>query len=1154
MALTSADIYEGATLPDVMQDGRLSAVFALDPAAPTVKFMFTIRIPSTSDYAASEKAKFFLIIEVLPIRSGAEADAEARDNIQWLNKCAGQNASVQLGGLRVNRVVSEDNRRNVYCSAMGPREFNVRDHKKVLRKRSRIRTCPTWQFYTPSPAPQRPSRPDPRQRMRETSAELSPPRQQPRPTGSTGGRLTTPLDTPEGPRLSLAKPVPLAPQRSRSPRPLSTHALQFKSLKRPAEGGNDLEMRSEKRLRAEPPSAAAQAGPSRMNDTRGAPAIARPFPHPTSARPPRPHPPVSDPHTEYLDLGNAVAVPSPRNATGRQSLPSPSTCIASRNTLEVALTQESIVVDLIDFTHPSTPSTSAASSPQPAPTSAPAPCHYPHPSASASVHPRGPLEPPQTHESKELSVDVEREDDPEEAHDRPISHSRRSSSAAPDRAARRATLLAELRDLEEQERRERLAAERARLIKAHGEVVNPVVEGEHNASPLRTNPKHLRIEEHEGEQSSVLPIECDADGSEPAAALRNRHPSEGGNVAQAHRGDHIGASVPALGARVDYPPPSAAARAEQAATVISIRRMEEERVRQANATRIAKQREEEERLAAEASKLQEPFTSGKWIYKPLAMLNPNMKTDQHVMGVVVEVRQIRPTKGPDCALTLIIADPTTHTDGRASDDRQVTIMRGPIDLKAHDFDVGRPVLFRHLKITSWNGRAKGQAFNDSLSQWYVLRGKKALPGGQRNLAPIGPDEIMRLQALERWYREGGGDDVPAPMQGTSVQALSNTKFRTLGEIVGDQFFDTTVKIVHLIRLNRTMGSDFSPKYELYVCDGTVNPQATHNFHNIDMGVPPGALMCLTIFSSAPEEAEKLFEEGAILHFKNVRSKYYRGAIELKWSETVTDQQLAAGWKNKACRLVDPNQPEAVEIETRLKAMQAAHTRGEAISTPNPGPPSASTTTAAAAAALPPPVHPISTLLMTGYTDEAAHPRSTISEILANTTVPNRFRLLARVLALTPRFPKGASVNKAGAVSKGELAMLWCRRCKNNFPSAHCLSCNDMSLKHAEVRWQMLLTLEGESGGQLDVVLDGDAAAAVLPPLPPLTPDPKEVRRLRGRLVDLRAAAENVLLGARFDGVRTRPLIDWTIESYATGPSGRLEYLHFRVFGMRKGKQ
>ncbi|KLT39255.1 hypothetical protein CC85DRAFT_330894 [Cutaneotrichosporon oleaginosum] len=855
MALTSADIYEGATLPDVMQDGRLSAVFALDPAAPTVKFMFTIRIPSTSDYAASEKAKFFLIIEVLPIRSGAEADAEARDNIQWLNKCAGQNASVQLGGLRVNRVVSEDNRRNVYCSAMGPREFNVRDHKKVLRKRSRIRTCPTWQFYTPSPAPQRPSRPDPRQRMRETSAELSPPRQQPRPTGSTGGRLTTPLDTPEGPRLSLAKPVPLAPQRSRSPRPLSTHALQFKSLKRPAEGGNDLEMRSEKRLRAEPPSAAAQAGPS-----------------------------------------------------------------------------------------------------------------------------------------------------------------------------------------------------------------------------------------------------------------------------------------------------------QQAATVISIRRMEEERVRQANATRIAKQREEEERLAAEASKLQEPFTSGKWIYKPLAMLNPNMKTDQHVMGVVVEVRQIRPTKGPDCALTLIIADPTTHTDGRASDDRQVTIMRGPIDLKAHDFDVGRPVLFRHLKITSWNGRAKGQAFNDSLSQWYVLRGKKALPGGQRNLAPIGPDEIMRLQALERWYREGGGDDVPAPMQGTSVQALSNTKFRTLGEIVGDQFFDTTVKIVHLIRLNRTMGSDFSPKYELYVCDGTVNPQATHNFHNIDMGVPPGALMCLTIFSSAPEEAEKLFEEGAILHFKNVRSKYYRGAIELKWSETVTDQQLAAGWKNKACRLVDPNQPEAVEIETRLKAMQAAHTRGEAISTPNPGPPSASTTTAAAAAALPPPVHPISTLLMTGYTDEAAHPRSTISEILANTTVPNRFRLLARVLALTPRFPKGASVNKAGAVSKGELAMLWCRRCKNNFPSAHCLSCNDMSLKHAEVRWQMLLTLEGESGGQLDVVLDGDAAAAVLPPLPPLTPDPKEVRRLRGRLVDLRAAAENVLLGARFDGVRTRPLIDWTIESYATGPSGRLEYLHFRVFGMRKGKQ
>lgn len=134
MALTTADIAQGATFPESMQEGLLSAVFAFDPAAPTVKFMLRVKVPSNSDYTASKLAKFYLVIEVLPECHGTEADDEARKNTEWLQRCAGRGVSVQLGGLRVSKVVTEDGRRNVYCSATGPRLFVVREHRKVLRK------------------------------------------------------------------------------------------------------------------------------------------------------------------------------------------------------------------------------------------------------------------------------------------------------------------------------------------------------------------------------------------------------------------------------------------------------------------------------------------------------------------------------------------------------------------------------------------------------------------------------------------------------------------------------------------------------------------------------------------------------------------------------------------------------------------------------------------------------------------------------------------------------------------------------------------------------------------------------------------------------------------------------------------------------------
>lgn len=53
----------------------------------------------------------------------------------------------------------------------------------------------------------------------------------------------------------------------------------------------------------------------------------------------------------------------------------------------------------------------------------------------------------------------------------------------------------------------------------------------------------------------------------------------------------------------------------------------------------------------------------------------------------------------DNTLTLVVADPSTHTNGAASDDMQVTIFRKLTELQNHRFEVGRSVLFRNIKVS-----------------------------------------------------------------------------------------------------------------------------------------------------------------------------------------------------------------------------------------------------------------------------------------------------------------------------------------------------------------------------------------------------------------------------------------------------------------------
>lgn len=53
---------------------------------------------------------------------------------------------------------------------------------------------------------------------------------------------------------------------------------------------------------------------------------------------------------------------------------------------------------------------------------------------------------------------------------------------------------------------------------------------------------------------------------------------------------------------------------------------------------------------------------------------------------------------------MVVGDPSTHTAGVGSDDRQLTIFRKEDELQHHRFDVGRAVLFRHFRVSlTWEG-------------------------------------------------------------------------------------------------------------------------------------------------------------------------------------------------------------------------------------------------------------------------------------------------------------------------------------------------------------------------------------------------------------------------------------------------------------------
>jgi hypothetical protein len=110
-------------------------------------------------------------------------------------------------------------------------------------------------------------------------------------------------------------------------------------------------------------------------------------------------------------------------------------------------------------------------------------------------------------------------------------------------------------------------------------------------------------------------------------------------------------------------------------------------------------------------------------------------------------------------------------------------------------------------------------------------------------------------------------------------------------------------------------SDYHPRYELYVTDGTAHQRETHNFHNVNIGIPPSAIFCLAIFDQQPPDVDKVLNDGNYAKFPNVRVLQNRknGLLELRWSDGVTSEQRQMGWNAKRCEGIMPSDHRATEI-------------------------------------------------------------------------------------------------------------------------------------------------------------------------------------------------------------------------------------------------
>jgi hypothetical protein len=82
-----------------------------------------------------------------------------------------------------------------------------------------------------------------------------------------------------------------------------------------------------------------------------------------------------------------------------------------------------------------------------------------------------------------------------------------------------------------------------------------------------------------------------------------------------------------------------------------------------------------------------------------------------------------------------------------------------------------------------------------------------------------------------------------------------------------------------------------------------------------------------------------------------------------------------------------------------------------------------------------------------------------------------------------------------------------------------------------------------------VVVSDDEALQFLPPLPPFSKGPNEMKRNMNRIKSMTKDVEGILMGERIGGERKREVVEWGLECCVLKGSKGEEVLVYRVIGM-----
>nr|XP_019047735.1 hypothetical protein I302_04352 [Kwoniella bestiolae CBS 10118]OCF26665.1 hypothetical protein I302_04352 [Kwoniella bestiolae CBS 10118] len=560
----------------------------------------------------------------------------------------------------------------------------------------------------------------------------------------------------------------------------------------------------------------------------------------------------------------------------------------------------------------------------------------------------------------------------------------------------------------------------------------------------------------------------------------------------------------------------------------------------------------------------------------------------NVLGVVVQFTEVKHPR--DYMMSVVLCDPTRHARGDPafSEELVVTIFRGQESELPTDVSIGSVILFRGVKVKMFGNKTKAQSFSNSNSTWAVLKnGKEVKHENQIMYPPLNTEEVDRMVGLFNWHRDlnrighghafgmessPGLSQSDTPSRRSSVGPGTSRGDITLAQVTPAIFFDAVFKIMHVVRNNHR-----KPVLELYISDGTICTEyPIKNYHNIQIaGLPNEAVWTLAIHELPDIHELPKFDVGNILKAENVRSKLYNGEMELSWSELPTSDQARQGWRKRKCILVDGDDKRAKAIERRLRTLKRGDTIDEPQSsnrlfsvdtfppvqptTPQRVPVSnashSNTTYMENTQTTNQPIRPpqLATHLRTIHTNEMDHPLSSISNILDNSTVPNKYRIIAQVKSIISRSPSG------------DIIQAYCKHCKMSFKNdwTWCLSCNDTEGEYAEWKYRFLVVLVDQRGMELVGLVGDDEAAEFLPPLPPWSnsTNPNDIRKSERRRHEITAHVYNTLQGAKMDGIRTKPFIEMSLEVYHvikpfTGgideqdEQQKVKVIVARMFGMR----